>query len=113
MNREKFNKIYKDVLSYWPIQIDVREKTLFENGGADIPNLTHIHDKIEDSFPEYTDNNRDYIDWSAQVAWCIYTLLHQKARKSDCENVFPKDLSQEEIFNLFLENEDYLTGSSV
>ena len=107
MNKDKFDRIYNDVLSYWPPQIDVREKTLFGDGAANIPNLANIHDKIEEtlenSFSKYTTETSEYIDW------CIYTLIHGVAQRQSCDTIYTYKVDREEILKLALENEEYLS----
>ena len=92
MNDQLFNR----AIAFWPKKIDVRKKTIYDNGGASIPKLTSVHDEIEEKILKLNDDMLSHMDWA------IYTVLHISARKKD--EIVISDIDQEEVFKYFQRN---------
>lgn len=76
--KNNIRKLFQRAIVYWPKEFNVEEKKLHENGGATIPNLTKVHDTVEDEMLSANEDN-DLM----QMDWAIYTVLHQLARNVD------------------------------
>ncbi len=107
MDRKLFDEIYKKIIDFWPVSIDVNFKHLSMYGGANIPALSIIHEKIEKNIEKVSEFNEDDI---GHVDWALYTIIHNMAQKSSIvtiEKVNPDDVFQKVVDNIkILENFD-------
>jgi len=91
-----FYKLFQEIIVIWPSKIDVSKKVAYENGGVNIPNLTKIHDEIEEKILIFDDN------LLCQMDWAIYTVLHQLAQVKN--EVLIKDIDVDMVKKVFEEN---------
>lgn len=97
---QNIKNLFDNAISYWPKEIDVSEKELFQNDGADIRKLTAIHDDIE--------NEMSLANLSCsimQMDWAIYTALHQLARCVDIIEPHKVDINR--VQELYVENSKF------
>lgn len=92
MRNSELKSIYDRTLSFWPKKIIISKKTLYDNGGADIPDLVEIHDKVVTEILSNDNENREL----EHMDWALYTVVHEMAKtikvvdfdKVDTEKVF-------------------------
>lgn len=98
LSREDFEKYVDIVIGRWPDMVEVDEKELFYTGGARIPALVAVKDKIEDSdWGIETSDETDRILYS--INWSVYTILHEIARRSLV--VRPRDIDRNFLLHQF------------
>lgn len=102
IDAEKFDKIYQEVVSLWPEEIDVKNKIISGETAAHIPNLIACYDKIDKAVYE-----KD--DLYGLVNWAIFKALHRLARGLDSDVVWPHHLRKNDIFTLCVENEKFVS----
>ncbi len=76
----KFEKIYRESISFWPNSIDLSDgKLIEETNGFYSENLSSAWDKAE----ELASN-----EWQSLMVWTFYQELHKKAVESFKANRF-------------------------
>lgn len=110
MNREKFQKIYAEIISLWPETLDVTEKKRGNTGGMSIKNLTAQHDFVDDHIEDniIPSAQQEDADWYRLVDWSIFQKLHAFVKKEDCNTICPATVATEEdILKICLSNEEF------
>ena len=97
MKTSKTKSLFELVISYWPDSVLVKDKILFDNGGARIPELIRIHDEIEAKILSGED---DYL--LRQMDWAIFTVLHSMAKTTD--ELIISQLDFKAVEDVYLDN---------
>jgi len=96
---EEFQEAFAELSNRWPAEIDVSECIRGRSGGAQIPNLTRVHDDIEKQIDQHSDDSDYHLKRAMEFA--IYTQLHLLIRADGRTRVGRSEISFDDVRRIF------------